>query len=51
MKSKGVAYILWFLWLFGLCVVFVPLGLWKLVEICIWIYNHDFFFTVVETVV
>jgi hypothetical protein len=26
--------------LFILCVVFVPLGIWKLVEIAIWCYNH-----------
>jgi hypothetical protein len=23
-----------------LCVVFVPLGLWKFVEIVIWVYKH-----------
>ena len=26
--------------LFILCVVFVPLGIWKLAEIAIWCYNH-----------
>jgi uncharacterized membrane protein len=24
----------------GLCVVFVPLGIWKLVDIAIWCANH-----------
>lgn len=23
-----------------LCIIFVPLGLWKLIEIIIWIINH-----------
>lgn len=26
--------------LFFLCVVFVPLGLWKLIEIIAWVFHH-----------
>tara|TARA_R110000868_G_scaffold177887_1_gene417042 strand:+ start:273 stop:419 length:147 start_codon:yes stop_codon:yes gene_type:complete len=26
--------------MFVLCCIFVPLGIWKLVEIIIWCYNH-----------
>jgi hypothetical protein len=26
--------------LFLLCLVFVPLGIWKLVEIVIWLFSH-----------
>jgi len=26
--------------LIALNLVFVPLGIWKLIEICIWIYHH-----------
>lgn len=26
--------------LFVLCVIFVPLGLWKLIEIIIWLFRH-----------
>lgn len=26
--------------LFILCVIFVPLGLWKLIEILLWVFSH-----------
>ena len=30
----------WFKILFYLCLIFVPLGIWKVIDIIIWIWNN-----------
>ena len=36
--GEGVVGLFYFM--AGLIVVFAPLGIWKLIDICIWIFRH-----------